>query len=119
MASQRIAETEGTGIETIQRTAKIETSQNEIFRYLNFLEVDKYLNPESPILRKPGRENFFGAFHQEQMVYHVVNKWDKHELKCYMLVPKSLRASGKIPFHVIFHGGGMVSTEINLFECTI
>lgn len=119
MDSQRIAETEEAGIEKLQRTAKIEKSQNDIFRYLNFLEADRFLNPESPVLRIPGRENFFGAFHEEQVVYHVVNKWDKHELKCYMLVPKSLKASGKIPFHVIFHGGGMVSTKINLFDYTI
>ena len=90
----------------------IEDSTSEINEYLNFLEGDKYNDPDSSDspLRKPDRENFFENFHQVDTVYHEVEKWDNHKLKVYMLIPKGLKVDRKIPFHVLFHGGGLVST---------
>lgn len=99
--------------------AKIKKSQDELDPVLNFLRDPDMLSPESPAIKIDGRENFFGDFHEEQMVYHVVENWDEHELKCYVLIPKSLKLNEKITFHVLFHGGGMVSTNINLFNCNI
>lgn len=90
-------------------TKKIKESTEEIDKYLNFLTEDKYRNPESEVLRKKNREDFFKDFHQDETVYHIVDKWDRHELKVYMIIPKALKVDRNILFHVIFHGGGLVS----------
>lgn len=90
--------------------AKIQRSKDEIEPRLNFLRDDKYLNPETPIMKKPGRQNFFQDFYVEEIIYHIVGKWDKPELKCYMLIPKNLDVGQSILFHVLWHGGGLVST---------
>lgn len=89
----------------------LQKSKKEMDLVVNFLREGQYLDPETSILKKDNRENFFDNFHEEQTVYHLFNKWDHHELKCYMLIPKTLDKTRKIPFHVLFHGGGLVSTE--------
>ena len=84
--------------------AQITKSNNELQPLFNFVE-----GADAKILEKPGRDDFFKDFHQFDFVYAELDTWDRHELKCYVLVPKGLSQDKKVAFHILFHGGGMVS----------
>jgi len=84
---------------------QISASNKELEPLLNFVRGDPN------VLKKPNREDFFKEFHQFQTVYAEVDKWDRHELKVYMLVPKGLNPEKAVAFHCLLHGGGLVSSH--------
>ena len=82
---------------------QIRESSDEIDVVLNFLRENEFLNPETPILAKKGRgADYLKDFHRLEEIYHTVDKWDKPELKYYMLIPKELKAKEPVRFHVYF-----------------